>query len=225
MTIASEIFGDPRSPGWESQNLVTVRSPNGQTWRVHRLAAPSFEGLLTDLVAAGYNPTSSGGFNYRPIRGGTNLSQHAFGNAIDISAAANPMTTGTMRTDLPANTAELAAKYGLTWGGTWKNRPDPMHFEWRGPNGTGIITGPASGSAAPAQTTLSFGGSVPAAPTSSFGIANMFGDPAVGLSMGAPDPFARQQRPDPMAERQQQENEDARLRRTALLSSIGRMFA
>lgn len=148
-----DIFGDPRSSGWEDQNLVTVRAPNGQAWRVHKLAAPAFQGLFNDLSAAGYNPMSSGGFNYRTIRGSDKLSQHAFGNAIDINAATNPMA-GTLQTDMPANIGELAAKYGLEWGGNWKNRPDPMHFEWKGPAGGGgqapslpaMFTGAAPGS-------------------------------------------------------------------------------
>lgn len=224
-----DIFGDPLSPGWEQQNLVTINTPNGQSWRVHKLAAPSFEGLLRDLVAAGYNPTSSGGFNYRTIRGGTALSQHAFGNAIDINAAANPMLKGQLKTDMPPNTAEIAAKYGLTWGGTWKNRPDPMHFEWRGPNGQGIKTPPANGAGAgpgqPAQGGLSFGPTVPALPTTPAGIAGMFG--GGGLSMGVPvDPFAAQ-----MAAQNQQreqakrdEEEAAQTRRAALLSGVGAMF-
>lgn len=140
------IFGDPRSPGWEDQNLVTVRAPNGQLWRVNKMAAPSFTGFLGDLYATGYAPQSSGGFNYRTIRGSDQLSQHAFGNAIDIGAAANPM--GGTTSDLPSGVSELAAKYGLEWGGNWQTRPDPMHFEWIGPNGA---VGPAGGPA-PAPT-------------------------------------------------------------------------
>lgn len=215
-----DIFGDPTTPGWEDQNLVTIQAPSGQSWRVHKLAAPSFEGLLRDLVAAGYNPTSSGGFNYRPVRGGTSLSQHAFGNAIDINAAANPMLKGQLRTDMPPNTAEIAAKYGLTWGGTWKNRPDPMHFEWRGPDGQVIKMPPTTG----AQPAPAFGPGVPALPTTAQGIAGMFG--GGGLAMGAPDPFAAR-----MAAQNQQreqarrdEEEAAQTRRVALLSGVGSMF-
>lgn len=213
----TSIFGDPLSPGWEDQNLVTIKAPNGQAWRVHKMAAPSFEGLMRDLVAAGYNPTSSGGFNYRPIRGGTKLSQHAFGNAIDINAASNPMARGPMQTDMPPNTAELAAKYGLTWGGTWKDRPDPMHFEWKGPNGTGIST-PDAG--------LTFGPNVPAMPTTAEGIAGMYG--GGGLSMGVPvDPFAAslQAQAKQKEQRMADEEEATLTRRRALLSGVGSMFA
>lgn len=144
----TDIFGDPLSPGWEDQNLVTVTAPNGAQWRVHREAAPAFQGLINDLAASGYELNSSGGFNYRQIRGSDRLSQHSFGNAIDINAATNPMLNGELRTDMPSNIGEIAAKYGLIWGGNWKNRPDPMHFEWAGPAGGA----PAAPSGVPSAT-------------------------------------------------------------------------
>lgn len=145
--------GDPLSAGWQDKNLTSVSAPNGQTWRVYKPAAAAFQGLLGDLVAAGYNPTSGGGFNYRTIRGGTGLSQHAFGTAIDISPDDNPMLRGRLQTNLPPNVVEIAAKYGLEWGGNWKNRPDPMHFEYVGGAGPAAAPG-APGpqmAAAPAQ--------------------------------------------------------------------------
>lgn len=146
--------GNPLAPGWQDQNLVDVKAPNGQTWRVYKAAAPAFTGLLGDLVAAGYNPVSGGGFNYRTIRGGDKLSQHAFGTAIDISPDTNPMLQGRLKTDLPANIADMAAKYGLEWGGAWQKRPDPMHFEWAG-GGAPTMMASAQGAmpnAAPAPT-------------------------------------------------------------------------
>ncbi|WP_395006882.1 M15 family metallopeptidase [Cypionkella sp.] len=126
-------LGDSSTAEWQKANLVEITSSNGQTWQVYKDAAPAFTGFLQELEATGYLPKSSGGYNYRPIRGGTKLSQHAFGNAIDIGAAANAM--GSHATDMPSGVSDIAAKYGLEWGGNWK-RPDPMHFEWTG-NGAG----------------------------------------------------------------------------------------
>ncbi|MFH0303502.1 M15 family metallopeptidase, partial [Bradyrhizobium sp. 31Argb] len=82
-------------------------------------------------VCAPYPIRSIGGYNHRTIAGSNRLSQHAFGNAIDINPGANPMQHG-LRTDMPANISEMAAKHGLSWGGDWKGRKDPMHFEWTG---------------------------------------------------------------------------------------------
>lgn len=184
-------LGDPSSLDWQNKNLVEVKAGNGQKWRVHRDAAKAFEGLFGDLIAAGYNPTSSGGFNYRNIRGGNKLSQHAFGTAIDVNAAANPMLArgASVVTDMPANTGELAKKWGLEWGGTWK-RPDAMHFEWLGPQGgdlpatvstTPVMAGkPGAVGGVPAQTVET----TPVAPTLADMYANAqaasFTPPTVG---------------------------------------------
>lgn len=128
--------GNPADPNWQKQNLETINPVAGQSWQVYKPAASAFQGLIGDLVAEGYQPHSSGGFNYRTIRGSDKLSQHAFGTAIDINADANPRLQpgAQVVTDLPANTADLAKKWGLEWGGTW-NRPDAMHFEYNGGNG------------------------------------------------------------------------------------------
>lgn len=126
-------LGHPLSPGWQDNQLTWIEPVKGQRWQVHKQAATAFDGLLKDLIAAGYNPTSSGGFNYRTKRGRKSLSQHAFGTAIDLNADANPMLSAGQKrvSDLPPNTAEIAKKWGLDWGGNWKS-PDSMHFEYQG---------------------------------------------------------------------------------------------
>lgn len=120
--------GDPQDPFWQEKNLKWIEPVKGQKWKVYAPAAAAFEGLINDLVNLGYQPQSSGGFNYRNIRGGSGLSQHAFGTAIDLNAMTNAL--GQKATDIP-QAAELARKWGLEWGGNWK-RPDPMHFEYQG---------------------------------------------------------------------------------------------
>jgi hypothetical protein len=127
--------GNPLAPGWQQQNLTTIEPVPGQYFSVYKPAAASFEGFLRELAATGYPLRSSGGFNYRTIRNSSKLSQHAFGNAIDINAAQNPMLARgqAVQTDLPPGVGDMAARYNLEWGGTWK-RPDAMHFEWKGGN-------------------------------------------------------------------------------------------
>jgi hypothetical protein len=210
-------LGNPLAPGWQEQNLAWIEPTKGQRWQVYKPAADAFNGLITDLIAAGYQPHSSGGFNYRNIRGGNKLSQHAFGTAIDINADSNPMLRpgAAVVTDLPANTAELAKKWGLEWGGTW-SRPDAMHFEWAG--GPGGSTG------------------TPATPTN---VAGLFAAPTAPAALQAPGTptatpqqsfgqlallFAQQQ-----AQRQQQKQEEAdaeQERRRALFSpdSVAGLF-
>jgi hypothetical protein len=139
-TVAA--LGDPSDPAWQQQNLTWIEPIKGQRWQVYKPAQAAFEGLLGDLIKLGYHPTSSGGFNYRNIRGGNKLSQHAFGTAIDINAMTNPL--GQSASDIP-HAAELARKWGLEWGGNWKGRPDPMHFEYAGGSGNDTLIGSAGG--------------------------------------------------------------------------------
>ena len=86
---------------------------------------------------------NSSAFNYRNVTGGTTLSNHATGRAIDINTVQNPYFKGTIK--LPPNgnydpaalgtfTADsplvkLFQQLGWTWGGTWKSPTDYQHFE------------------------------------------------------------------------------------------------
>jgi hypothetical protein len=59
------------------------------------------------------------------------MSEHAYGNAIDINPGQNPGHSS--QTNLPANISDIAARHGLTWGGDWRpGSRDNMHFEWTG---------------------------------------------------------------------------------------------
>ena len=110
-------------------DLVTITTPSGAKFRVARKVAPQFQGFVNELSSSGYgiDPSQSGGYNYRTIAGSPKISQHGYGNAIDINWTANPRG-GAAGGNLPANVGDIAAKYGLAWGGNWSN-PDPMHFE------------------------------------------------------------------------------------------------
>ena len=75
------------------------------------------------------------GYANRPIKdlSPPQGSNHSSGTALDINAPANPM--GTTTTDMPRWMPELWESYGWTWGGSWTGpgqRPDPMHYEFRG---------------------------------------------------------------------------------------------
>jgi peptidoglycan L-alanyl-D-glutamate endopeptidase CwlK len=87
------------------------------------------------------NNTSA--FNYRLKTGGTTLSNHATGRAVDINtvqnpylkgkivlppdAKYNPSVTGTFTPDHPL--VKLFLKLGWTWGGSWTSPIDYQHFE------------------------------------------------------------------------------------------------
>lgn len=146
----NEQWGDPRKAGWASDNLARIPSPVGGTVNVNKSAAASFEGFLKDLAATGYKFKSVGGYNLRNIRGSSRLSQHAWGNAIDINPTDNPQ--GGNKSDMPANVGQLAAKWGLKWGGTFRGSDyDPMHFEWAGHSVVNGNTAVANAQQAPGQ--------------------------------------------------------------------------
>ena len=73
------------------------------------------------------------GYAYRAIRGqedAGNLSNHASGTAVDLNATKHPLgKRGTFTKEQGVKIRALAAKYGLRWGGDYKNRADEQHFE------------------------------------------------------------------------------------------------
>ncbi|MGX9944848.1 phage tail tape measure protein [Bradyrhizobium denitrificans] len=118
--------------GGVGENLQTITLASGRKLTVNAAAAESFKGFADELEASGYKIGSIEGYSKRGKRKGGGWSQHAYGNAIDINPGKNAQD-GTGRTDMPANVRDMAAKYGLSWGGDWsKAYNDPMHFEWNG---------------------------------------------------------------------------------------------
>jgi len=86
----------------------------------HKLIEPIDEGTFDDW-----------GYAYRMVRGNpTKLSCHSSGTAIDLNATQHPLgKAGTFPPEKVPMIQALAKKYGLTWGGDYKNRKDEMHFE------------------------------------------------------------------------------------------------
>ena len=86
----------------------------------HELIEPIDQGTFDDW-----------GYAYRMVRGNpTKLSCHSSGTAIDLNATQHPLSkAGTFPPEKVPMIQALAKKYGLTWGGDYKNRKDEMHFE------------------------------------------------------------------------------------------------
>jgi hypothetical protein len=89
--------------------------------------ARNFQGFVTALTEGGYKINSIGGFADRSVRGGSAPSWHSTGNAIDINEDKNRMLAY-LETDMPSNVSQIAAAYGLGWGGDWTSKKDAMHF-------------------------------------------------------------------------------------------------
>lgn len=104
----------------------------------------------TDTASIDVNNTSC--FNYREVTGGSSLSNHAYGCAIDINPQQNPYvwygndgglhwthenanpyidrTTGLAHVITQGDICySVFSKYGFSWGGLWSNPIDYQHFE------------------------------------------------------------------------------------------------
>lgn len=146
-------FGDIRQyarddgtpdPKWEANFMGRAKLPfaiplswdtsvSASSIRCHKLIAPLFEAVFTDIVNKGLRQsvqTYGGGYNWRMKRGQAKPSTHSWGIAIDLNVRTNAMgTPGDMAPQLVA----LFEGYGFTWGGRWSGaNKDPMHFQYCG---------------------------------------------------------------------------------------------
>jgi len=102
--------------------------------KVARPVAPLLIAFATDFHNQ-VEPIDEGqwdewGYAYRDVRGGTTLSNHASGTAIDLNATKHPLGKENTFTEEQSRTIRrLCRKYGLRWGGDYQNRKDEMHFE------------------------------------------------------------------------------------------------
>lgn len=123
-------------PAWEATYIVRRRVPLLGAVTCNRLVLPALvEAMkalqrqgLADLVETADFADQGGCWNPRTVRGRTALSRHAWGIAVDINVAHNPLG------DPPRQDARLVAamaQAGFTWGGRFL-RPDGAHFEWVG---------------------------------------------------------------------------------------------
>jgi hypothetical protein len=147
-------YGNPRgrnglaSGAWESTNLVKVPTPwklvtawDGATVggvRIHKKCAASL-GRVFDAIwqAAGQKQSKinewgmnlyGGGYNFRLMRGKTQLSMHSWGCALDFDPARNGFGDSTPNF---ANYPQVLAAFadeGWSWGGKWKTT-DGMHWQ------------------------------------------------------------------------------------------------
>lgn len=147
------VYGDPRgrgggvsSPTWQRQNLIGVPCP----WKlymgdititrltVHKHCADSLTRALNKIweragkkqkqIEEWHMDSYGGGFNYRLMRGGSLLSMHSYGCALDFDPANNGLGDNTPFFTSSHPYVEEFEREGWTWGGRWK-RNDAMHTQ------------------------------------------------------------------------------------------------
>lgn len=140
-------YGPPKTRELESQ-LVDVAPPFRMTYagkpvksiKFHRKAAPALAAALNEIweaygrdqarIDADRVSIYSGSYNPRKISGSDKWSNHAYGAAIDFDAEHNGFNTG--HGTIPQIVVDAFKRQGARWGGDYKNRTDPMHFEFAG---------------------------------------------------------------------------------------------
>ncbi len=138
----ADFFGRNRAQVEASLVRWVVPGSGGGTVRVHERALPAFEQVTATVAAeeaAGrtYRVDDAIAFAFRTVAGRRNLSNHAFGNAVDINPRRNPLLTdGRLVTDMPAWYVAAWEAAGFCWGGRWVNFTDAMHYSWMGPRRT-----------------------------------------------------------------------------------------
>lgn len=148
MAALIAFYGDPRvnRATWEAKNLVNITPPFQmyfagkpvKTIRVHRKCADAFMAAFTEIwekcgkdqkrVDKTGASDYGGCFNVRVIAGSSRLSNHSFACAIDLSPATNGFYV--KNTTLSSIVIDAFKRQGARWGGEYRGRPDPMHFEF-----------------------------------------------------------------------------------------------
>lgn len=119
-------------PGWVASHITTEVVPILGSVTCNKAIFPQLKAALSEVVTQGLageiHPDEYAGCYYpRFIAGSTQLSNHAFGLALDLNVPGNQRgTVGQINRDVVA----IFKRWGFGWGGDWRYT-DPMHFELR----------------------------------------------------------------------------------------------
>ena len=133
---ATSYNGWPASKDVESIRIKSYPIPSTKLKiRCAEAVAPLLVGFCTEFNEL-IEPIDGGVFDdwsyaYRDVRGVPGkLSNHSSGTALDLNSLRHPLgKSGTFPAEKVPMIQALAKKYGLAWGGDYKNRKDEQHFE------------------------------------------------------------------------------------------------
>ena len=144
MSAKLAYYGDPRLKGFEDKYLVSITPPFQMYYdkhpiksiRVHKKCATAFLAAFNEIsdkcghdqkkIDATGASDYGGCYNFRKIAGSNNLSNHSFGCAIDLSPGTNGFN---MKGTISNIVVTAFDNQGFFWGGRYRGRTDPMHFE------------------------------------------------------------------------------------------------
>ena len=131
-------FGSIDQPGFEALCIVSFDLPYPLAYdgkpvyraRCHRLVVENFQFAFERIKSLGleHEATNYGGiYNQRAIRGqARHPSTHSWGIAIDMEAALSPLGSSKR---FPDAIVQAFKDAGFFYGGDFKSRKDPMHFQ------------------------------------------------------------------------------------------------
>jgi hypothetical protein len=127
-------YGHPGEPGFEEQYIVSNAHTLGDGSTVHVRSHVAVAGRLhrvwQQLSDSGHLSqirTYAGCFNIRTVRGGTALSLHSWGLAVDLNTEAFPL--GSLHRQAPELVAAFHEEHFLN-GADYRHRKDPEHFQF-----------------------------------------------------------------------------------------------
>lgn len=147
-TVSKNAFyGDFLEKGWANHYLIRIMPP----FKMYYEKSPMRMGLLVNRQCANamlaalreiwdkcdhdqakvdvLGASDFGGcFNIRQIAGNNNWSNHSWACAIDLDPSRNGFNTG--HGHMQAIAIDAFKRQGALWGGDYKGRTDPMHFEF-----------------------------------------------------------------------------------------------
>ncbi len=141
-------FGNPSTRQWKLRWITHITPPflmYAGKIQIHEIefnvyAAEELKAILNEIWEASGKSQKKihewgmdrfdGTFVVRTIRGGKAWSTHAFGLAVDFDARRNPLGSRKGNFTKVHPVVKIFESHGVTWGGRWKRRPDPMHFQF-----------------------------------------------------------------------------------------------
>jgi hypothetical protein len=136
---------------WQAAHLVLIQTPYPfrLSWdpdttvrrvRCHTKVSKSLERILQAILTHYGSPERvrtyradlfGGCYQFRAQRGSTALSLHSWGAAVDLDPERNQMGVPWRdgRGMLERQVIQAFQQEGWFWGGDFRKRPDPMHFE------------------------------------------------------------------------------------------------
>ncbi len=132
------VFGSLSDPGFAAKNLMTFQLPYTLFYAgkpvnrasAHRLAVDNFVAAFKNIQDAGLASQFTefnGIYAARPIRGQeSHPSTHSWGIAVDMEASKFPLGS---HKRMPDGIIRAFQAAGFFYGGDFKSRKDPMHFQ------------------------------------------------------------------------------------------------